>query len=68
MATGTVNKPTVDAFPSPASGVSFLWDNKLEGLGVKVTTTGARAYVCQYRMAGREASSRRYTIGGHSSP
>lgn len=67
MATGKVNKRTVDAL-KPGAGVDFLWDDDLKGFGVKITPAGAVAYVYQYRMGGREAKTRRYTIGAHGSP
>ena len=68
MATGRVNKRAVDAMPSPATGTAFLWDDELRGFGVKATKAGARSYVYQYRLGGREASTRRWTIGAHGSP
>jgi integrase len=67
MATGKVNKRTVDALvKGPA--VAFLWDDELRGFGAKITPAGARSYVYQYRMGGREASTQRYSIGAHGSP
>lgn len=67
MATGKVNKRTVDAL-KPGAGVGFLWDDDLKGFGVKITPAGALSYIYQYRMGGREAKTRRYTIGTHGSP
>jgi integrase len=67
MATGKVNKRTVDAL-KPDAGVGFLWDEDLKGFGVKITPAGALSYIYQYRMGGREAKTRRYTIGTHGSP
>jgi len=67
VASGTVNKRSVDAL-RPGAGVAFLWDDELKGFGVKITPAGARTYVYQYRMGGREAPSRRRTIGQHGSP
>ena len=52
----------------------FYWDADLKGFGVKVmagsakTPQGALVYVYQYRMGGRSAATRRYTIGRHGSP
>jgi integrase len=49
-----------------ATGVtSFLWDREVKGFGLKVTPSGGRTYVYQYRVGGREAKVRRYTIGAH---
>ena len=67
MPTGKITKRSVDAF-SPGSREAFLWDEELKGFGLRVTTMGAKSYVLQFRMGGREAPSRRYTIGGHGSP
>ncbi|PTQ11434.1 integrase [Sphingomonas oleivorans] len=67
MATGKVIKRTVDALR--AAGVEgFLWDEDLKGFGVRTLASGAATYVLQYRMGGREAKTRRYTIGSHGSP
>lgn len=67
MATGKITKRTLDALQ--ASGVEgFLWDQDLRGFGLRITSSGAASYVVQYRMGGREAKTRRYTIGGHGSP
>ncbi len=46
----------------------LYWDTEVRGFGLKVTPNGAKSYVLQYRMGGREASTRRYTIGRHGSP
>ena len=40
----------------------------LKGFGVMVTDKGAKSYLIQYRMGGREAKTQRYTIGRHGSP
>jgi hypothetical protein len=41
------------------------WDDDLPGFGVRVTTTGTKSWVVQYRAAGggRGAPTRRMTIG-----
>ncbi|UZW53909.1 integrase family protein [Sphingobium sp. JS3065] len=67
MATGRITKRTLDALLS--AGVDgFLWDEDLRGFGLKTTSRGVASYVVQYRMGGREAKTRRYTIGSHGSP
>lgn len=67
MATGRISKRTLDAFQS--SGVTgFLWDEDLKGFGVRVSNLGSASYVVQFRMGGREAPTRRHTIGTHGSP
>ena len=67
MATGKITKRTLDALQS--GGVTgFLWDDDLKGFGAKIATSGSASYVLQYRMGGREAKTRRHTIGRHGSP
>lgn len=67
MATGKITKRTLDALQANAVA-GFLWDQDLKGFGLRITSAGTASYVVQYRMGGREAKSRRYTIGGHGSP
>ena len=47
-----------DAKPEPRP--RLLWDEHVRGFGVRVTPTGVKSYVLNYRIAGRE---RRLTIG-----
>ncbi|WP_426262983.1 tyrosine-type recombinase/integrase [Sphingomonas sp. PWP1-2] len=69
MATGRITKRSVDAIPLPVIGArSYLWDETLKGFGVMVTHKAARSYLVQYRIGGRGAPTRRYTIGQHGSP
>ena len=51
----------VKDLPAPASGNRIQYDADLPGFGVRVTSAGARAFILNYRAAGRE---RRITIGG----
>jgi integrase len=67
MPTARITKQSVDQIVAGAREV-FLWDDELRGFGVRTTSLGAKSYVLQYRMGGREAPSRRYTIGKHGSP
>ncbi|WP_341197219.1 tyrosine-type recombinase/integrase [Hyphomonas chukchiensis] len=47
----------------------FLWDGDLKGFGLKVCSGGRKSYVCKYRLGtGRNAPTRRMTIGTHGSP
>jgi hypothetical protein len=67
MATGKITKRTLDSLQ--ANKVSgFVWDEDLKGFGVRITPSGSASYVVQYRLGGREAKSRRFTLGGHGSP
>lgn len=47
---------------------AYLWDDLLKGFGLMVTPAGSRSYLIQYRIGGRGAPTRRYTIGRHGSP
>lgn len=67
MACGKITKRSVDAFIL-AKSEGFLWDDGLKGFGAKKTRAGAVSYILQFRMGGREARTRRYTIGSHGSP
>ena len=63
MVSGKLTKRSVDS-----AGEGFLWDDELRGFGLRVTAGGAKSYVYQYRLGGREARTRRLTIGAHGSP
>ena len=67
MASGRITKRTVDGWIAQRF-VGFVWDDGITGFGAKFSKSGAVVYVLQFRMGGREASTRRYTIGNHGSP
>jgi integrase len=67
MASGKITKRSVDSLIASRSE-GFLWDDGIRGFGAKITKGGAVSYIMQFRMGGREASTRRYTIGSHGSP
>ena len=62
MATARITKQTVDA-THPGAKDKLIWDAKLPGFGLKVTPKGSKVFVYQYRLGGRGAKVRRYTIG-----
>jgi integrase len=64
MATAHISKRVVDAV-RPASTDTYLWDDELSGFGLKVTPTGRKVYLVQYRLGGRRGRTRRVTIGQH---
>jgi integrase len=64
MATARITKRAVDA-TGPASNDTYLWDDELPGFGLKVTPTGRKVYLVQYRLGGRKGRTRRVTIGQH---
>ena len=41
-----------DALPGPKTRI--LWDQSVKGLGVRITPKGVKAYILNYRVAGRE--------------
>ena len=59
---GRITKTLVDALVASDRDV-WVWDETLPGFGVRVTPTGLRTYVVQYRNA--EGRSRRLAIGRH---
>jgi integrase len=67
MASGKITKRSVDAL-DVTGRTEFLWDDELSGFGIRMTSSGAKSYIYQYRTGGREAAKRRYTIGKHGSP
>lgn len=65
MPTGHITKRSVDSF-SPQDRDAFLWDagdGSTKGFGLKVTPAGVKTFVYQYRMGGRAAKTKRWTIG-----
>ncbi len=67
MATGRITKRSVDAH-KPGDRDKLLWDTDTPGFGLKVTPTGTRTYLTQYRIGGRKGRTRRVTIGQHGRP
>ena len=41
-----------EAKPEPATRI--IWDSKVRGLGVRITTAGVKSYILNYRVGGRE--------------
>lgn len=50
----------VKALPAPAKGNKIFYDSEVAGFGLRATAAGAKAFVLNYRVGGRE---RRVTIG-----
>lgn len=64
-----ISKRTVDGLECEAgSAYAILWDDRLKGFGVKATATGAKSYLVQYRMGGRDTRVRKVVLGRHGSP
>jgi hypothetical protein len=57
-----ITKQLVDSTHSGPKD-KLVWDAKLPGFGLKVTPAGSKIFIFQYRLGGRGAKARRYTIG-----
>jgi integrase len=69
MGTARITKRLVEGCSLPDDGKRIhIWDDKLKGFGVMITSKGARSYVVQYRMGGRGHNTQTITIGRHGSP
>ena len=64
MATDRITKRAVDAAEAGKTD-SYLWDKELPEYGLKVTPTGRKVYLVQYRLGGHKGRTRRVTIGQH---
>ena len=53
---------TPSELEAPAKGNRVYYDDDVKGFGCRVTSAGARAFILNYRVKGRE---RRYTIGAY---
>jgi integrase len=56
-----LTKRLIDSIDTRAADY-FIWDDDLQGFGLRVFKSGKRSYLVQYRAAGR---TRRFTIGLH---
>lgn len=67
MTSTRISKRAVDD-AMPGARDCYLWDSELSGFGLKVTPSGTKTYLVQYRTGGRGMPTRRVTIGRHGSP
>lgn len=67
MPSALITKRMVDG-AQPGARQAVLWDSDVKGFGLLVLPSGTKSYVYQYRVGGRGARLRRYTIGRHGSP
>lgn len=70
MATLKLTKTSVEAL-SPGAKDIYCWDTQLSRFGLRVTPSGSRIYLVQYRsraVAGEPPKTRRITIGHHGKP
>ena len=66
MTVQRITKRTVDGL-STHRHHEYIWDSELRGFGVRVTASGFKAYVVQYRLPGlgRRGAVKRVTLGEH---
>ena len=62
-----ITKTSIDAFEAGDKD-RFLWDTELAGFGLKVTPKGKKTLLFQYRLKGRNKSTKRITIGAFGKP
>ncbi|MHB8563965.1 MAG: tyrosine-type recombinase/integrase [Acidiferrobacteraceae bacterium] len=55
-----ITKRTVDALTLPAKGYVLHWDDEIKGFGVRVMATGAKSFILQKRIHGKD---HRITLG-----
>jgi integrase len=57
-----LSKSAIDPLPSSTRDIIW-WDTDLKGFGLKITPTGRKVFLVQYRPAGDRQNPRKYTIG-----
>ena len=62
MESAKISKKVIDDLPLTGK-TYFCWDKQISGFGVRVTATGSKAFVYQYRLGGRGSPEKRTTIG-----
>jgi integrase len=58
-----ITQKSVEAAKPPADGYYILFDDKLEGFGVRVTAAGTKSFIYNYRVGEHGEQKRRFTIG-----
>jgi integrase len=58
----SLTKRVIDQIVATKS-TQFVWDTKLKGFGLKVTSAGKKVFIYQYRTGGRGSPTKRSTLG-----
>ena len=59
-----LTKRTVDSI-KPSDKAFIIWDTEMGGFGIKISPSGRKAYVVQYRISRKSRKTRRMTLGAH---
>src|ERR1039457_5748451 len=51
---------SIKKMDAPEKGYRIEWDSEIHGFGVRITGTGVKSFIRDYRISGRQ---RRFTIG-----
>ena len=62
MERAKISKKVIDDLPLTGK-TYFCWDTQMSRFGVRVTATGSKSFVYQYRLGGRGSPEKRTTIG-----
>jgi Arm DNA-binding domain len=62
MERAKISKKIIDDLPLTGK-TYFCWDTQMSRFGVRVTATGSKSFVYQYRLGGRGSPEKRTTIG-----
>ena len=59
-----ITNKSVGKLAPPDSGYTIAWDSQIKGFGCRVTSSGVRSFIVNYRVHGRE---KRATLGRYGS-
>ena len=59
-----LTKRNVDSI-KPSGKAFIIWDAEMGGFGIKISPSGRKAYVVQYRISRKSRKTRRMTLGAH---
>ena len=64
-----IKQDTIDNLAPPKTGQRFVWNSAVRGFGFRITASGARAFVLQYRSpeTGKTRRKRFASSGGGDS-